>query len=147
LLRLLEELPSSRNGLSRTERAILRVILDGAAAPHEIFAAAQKLEERPFLGDWSVWRLLSQLCRPPEPLLALESGERFFYPPRISDGPQFQSQRLVVTERGREVLENRSDAVRLRPLDRWLGGTHLTVESAWRWDEERQRLMASSGLA
>jgi hypothetical protein len=147
LLRLLEELPSSRNGLSRTERAILRVVLDGAAAPHEIFAAAQQLEESPFLGDWSFWRMLSQLSRPPEPLLAVESGGRFFYPPRISDGPEFQSQRLVMTECGREVLENRKDAVRLRPLDRWLGGTHLTGESAWRWDEERQRLVTPPGLA
>jgi hypothetical protein len=139
--RLLDEYPSL-NGLSRTERAALGVVAAGATSPRDLFAAVQTLEERPFLGDWPFWRLLSRLARPPLALLRLERVARFFYPPRVPDGPEFNAQRLVLTEQGREVLENRSDAVRLRGIDRWLGGTHLETHTAWRWDGERQRLIA-----
>ncbi|HWQ38237.1 MAG TPA: DUF1835 domain-containing protein [Burkholderiales bacterium] len=142
LLRLLEELPSTRNGLSRTEQAALAVIAEGTSAPREIFSAVQALEDRPFMGDWSFWRLLSRLARPPMPLVRLERGARFFYPPRVPDGPEFAAQRLSLTERGREVLEQRIDAVRLRGIDRWLGGTHLEPHCVWRWDGEHQRLVA-----
>lgn len=139
--RMLEEYPSL-NGLSRTERATLGSVSEGAASPHDIFAAVQAVEERPFLGDWPFWRLLSRLARPPFALLRLERGARFFYPPRVPDGPEFNAQRLVLTEHGRDVLENRSDAIKLRGIDRWLGGTHLEPHTAWRWDGERQRLIA-----
>ncbi|MGH8631117.1 MAG: DUF1835 domain-containing protein, partial [Burkholderiales bacterium] len=137
VLRMLEELPSTRNGLSRSERTALSLIADGASAPHQIFAGAQALEERPFMGDWSFWRLLARLARPPEPLIQVEDSGRFFYPPRVPDGPEFSAQRLALTALGREVLENRNDAVRLRGIDAWIGGTHLQAHSVWRWDEER----------
>jgi hypothetical protein len=140
--RMLEELPSAANGLSRTERAALGVVSEDASSPREIFAAAQALEERPFMGDWPFWRLLSRLARPPFALLRLERGARFFYPPRVPDGPEFNAQRLTLTEHGREVLENRNDAVRLRGIDRWLGGTHLEPHTLWRWDGEKQHLVA-----
>jgi hypothetical protein len=141
VLRMLEELPSARNGLSRCERSALGVIADGAAAPHEIFAGVQALEERPFMGDWSFWRLLARLARPPEPLIEVEDGTRFVYPPRSPDA-QFAAQRLVATARGREVLENRNDAITLRGIDCWIGGTHLQPHFVWRWDAETQRLLA-----
>ena len=140
VLRMLEELPSTRNGLSRSERAALGMIADGAAAPHEIFAGVQALEERPFMGDWSCWRLLARLARPPIPLIEVEGGARFFYPPRAPAGPEFSAQRLRLTALGRDVLENRNDAVRLRGIDSWMGGTHLQAHSVWRWNEAGQRL-------
>lgn len=142
VLRMLEELPSTRNGLARSERAALSLIADGASGPHEIFAGAQALEERPFMGDWSFWRLLARLARPPAPLIEVEGSERFVYPPRVPDGPEFSGQRLSLTGLGREVLENRNDAVRLRGIDGWMGGTHLQAHSVWRWNEEAQRLAA-----
>jgi hypothetical protein len=140
--RLLEEFPSASNGLSRTERATLGVVSEGASSPRDIFAGVHALEERPFIGDWPFWRLLSRMARPPCALLRLERGARFFYPPRVPDGPEFNAQRLSLTEHGREVLENRSDAVRLRGIDRWLGGTHLEPHHLWRWDGETRRLIA-----
>ena len=45
VLRMLEELPSAHNGLSRSEQSALGLIADGAAAPHEIFAGVQALED------------------------------------------------------------------------------------------------------
>ncbi len=142
VLRMLEELPSTRNGLSRSERTTLGLISDGASGPHEIFAGVQALEERPFMSDWAFWRLLARLARPPVPMIEVEGGARFFYPPRVPDGAEFAAQRMTPTAEGREVLENHSDAVRLRGIDSWMGGTHLETHSAWRWDEEKQRLVA-----
>src|SRR5262249_27906301 len=51
LRRLLEELPAPRDGLSGTERRMLRAIAAGAATPMAAFRAAQDLEAAPFLGD------------------------------------------------------------------------------------------------
>ena len=48
----------------------------------------------------------------------------------------------VVTTSGREVLEGRDDWIRIRGIDRWLGGVHLQgPEAAWRWDGEAGRLV------
>jgi hypothetical protein len=39
-----------------------------------------------------------------------------------------------VTEAGERVLRREADRVELLGADRWLGGTHVTSESRWRWD-------------
>ncbi|HEV2591158.1 MAG TPA: DUF1835 domain-containing protein [Gaiellaceae bacterium] len=64
LRRFLEELPSTHDGLSRTERAALQTMGE--------FGAAQALEEAPFLGDTWFWRTLDEL----RPLLEDESLRR-----------------------------------------------------------------------
>jgi hypothetical protein len=142
VLRMLEELPSARDGLSRCERSALGLIADGASSPHEIFAAMQALEDRPFMGDWSFWRVLARLARPPESLIRVEGGGQFAHPPRVPDGPEFAAQRLTLTAQGREILENGNDAIGLRGIDNWVGGTHLQSHRVWRWDWEKQRLVA-----
>ncbi len=49
---------------------------------------------------------------------------------------------MSLTATGREVLEGRDDWVRIRGIDRWLGGVHLQgPEAAWRWDGEAGRLV------
>lgn len=141
VLRLLEELPGARNGLSRTQRAALGVISQGIEHPLEIFRQTQALEQRPFLGDWSFWKVLADMARGGEPLLETADGSPFRHPPLQLDGEAFDAQRLHLTRAGQEVLQNRRDATRLIPLDRWLGGTRLTNRSAWRWNEEAQQLV------
>lgn len=141
-LRLLEELPSVANGLSRTEQAALDAVRQGIENPVEIFADVRSREQRPWLGDWPFWRQLAALAEGPEPLLQTTSGTPFHHPPRHPAGPAFESQRLRLTPSGREVLENRRDAVKLRSIDRWLGGTHLTNRSAWRWNEQSKGLVS-----
>lgn len=140
-LRMLEELPAVGNGLSRSERSALAVVSQGVGRPVEIFSEAQSLEQRPWLGDWSFWRILAGMASGPEPLLETETGRPFRHPPGPIETDEFDKQRLRLTRAGLEVLENRRDAVKLRPIDRWLGGTHLTARSAWRWDEEKQGLV------
>jgi len=50
--------------------------------------------------------------------------------------------RLRLTGAGERVLRGESDRVELLGLDRWLGGTHLTADNAWRWDSHGLRLVA-----
>lgn len=84
------------------------------------------------MGDTSFHRILGELAAPPRPLLRFEPA---------TGGPG-RPQRIALTATGREVLEGRDDWVRIRGIDRWLGGVHLQgVEAAWRWDPETGRLV------
>jgi hypothetical protein len=39
------------------------------------------------------------------------------------------------------VLSGESDRVDLLGVDRWIGGTHVTPDNAWRWDQAAQVLV------
>ena len=59
LRRYLQELPSGRNGLTRTQEAILRIAASrGPVEWQKLFLAVQETEERPFMGDTSFVRVL-----------------------------------------------------------------------------------------
>jgi hypothetical protein len=62
-------------------------------------------------------------------------------PPPLGDGGRFASTRLRLTGAGTSVLRGESDRVELLGLDRWLGGTHLTAQNAWRWDPVERRVL------
>jgi hypothetical protein len=125
LRRHLEELPWVSNGLSRSERQILRGLADGASTFEELFRATQRMEERIYMGDASFLQILRDLASPPRPLVRLEPAPN----------GALRAQRVSLTKTGREVLEGKDDWVHIRGIDRWLGGVHLQgSESAWRWD-------------
>jgi hypothetical protein len=128
--RLLEELPELGSGLSRTERQLLEPLLEGPRTPFELFRESQAREEALFAGDAWVWRTLAGLG----PLVATTEGEALPPPPPLGNQRVFAATRVVLTDAGREVLSGGADRVTVAGLDRWLGGTHLTVESDWRWD-------------
>ena len=140
LERLLEELPGVADGLSRTERLSLRAVADGARSPFRAFLATQDLEEAPFLGDAWFYRSLSALGHGEGRLLETEDGEPMPAPPPLSDGPEYARLSLRVTPSGERVLEGEADRIELLGVDRWLGGTHVTVESGWRWDPAARKL-------
>jgi hypothetical protein len=52
---------------------------------------------------------------------------------------------LRLTRAGQAVLRGEADRVELLGLDRWVGGTHLTPENAWRWDPAGRRLVVPPG--
>jgi len=136
LTRLLQELPGSASGLSRTEHAALKAVAEGARAPAEIFVAVQTREQRPFMGDWPFWRLLARLTCGGAALLELASGARPRFPPQVPAAAAFGAQKFRLTPAGREVLEGRRDAIQTIGIDRWWGGTHLRSDgTVWRWDE------------
>jgi hypothetical protein len=123
LRRLFEEFPSIGNGLSGTERRALEAISGGASTPAAAFLAAQELEEAPFLGDTWFFRTLTSLASAPVSLIETVGG------------------RLRLTNEGQQVLGGDADRVDLLGLDRWIGGTHLTPDNAWRWDADAAALI------
>ena len=42
------------------------------------------------------------------------------------------------------MLRGESDRVDLLGVDRWVGGTHVTPDNAWRWDEAAHALVPPS---
>jgi hypothetical protein len=142
LLRLLEELPATRGGLSRTERGALEAIAAGAGTPAAAFRAAQELEEAPFLGDAWFFRTLAELGGGDGRLVQGDDGSPLPAPPPLGDARTFAWFPARLTGAGRDVLRGDADRVELLGLDRWVGGTHVTADNAWRWDRDGRRLVA-----
>jgi hypothetical protein len=89
------------------------------------------------MGDAVFFRYLVELAREPAPLVRLSS-------PSFEDG--FVHGTVGLTGHGERVLERQEDAVRLRGIDRWLGGAYLRGrEPAWRWDPAARALRPSVG--
>ena len=141
LLRLLEELAAAGDGLSGTERRALEAIAVGASTPATAFAAAQELEEAPFLGDAWFFRALAELGGGDVRLVEGDDGRPLPAPPPHGDRSRFGSISLRLTGAGEIVVRGESDRVELLGLDRWLGGTHLTAQNAWRWDRVEHRVL------
>ena len=118
LRRLCEEYPAADSGLSRTQKQLLEACAPAAPRKEDLFRRSQTHEEASFLGDTSAYALLDDLCAQPAPLLSvLEPG-------------------YDLTVLGRRVLAGDADWLDQQPLDRWIGGVHLTTESQWRWDDQ-----------
>ena len=141
LRRLLEELPAPTDGLSGTERRALQAIAAGAATPMAAFLAAQDLEAAPFLGDAWFYRVLTGLGRGRERLIETLDGEPLPAAPPLGDARAFAGVSLRLTPAGERVLQHQADRVQLLGVDRWLGGSHITPGTAWRWDPAAQHLL------
>jgi Domain of unknown function (DUF1835) len=134
--RLSREYPSTRDGLSLTERRVLAAVAEGANTAGDAFLASSRREPRPFLGDLWCFRRIAALANARSPLLWLGDPDTS-RPPRVK-----ASTRLGVTATGRSVLDGQADHVALNGIDRWIGGVRLTGHhAAWRWDEGTERLV------
>jgi hypothetical protein len=141
--RLLEELPSRQNGLSRTQRQILVAIRQENLPPKRLFGASQAMEEAIFMGDWSFWRCLDELVFNQVPLLqgpAVAMRETRDEKER----QRYLDAKLSLTETGDALLSGSADHAVLNRIDRWLGGTHLDNDSLWRWDREADAVLPPS---
>jgi hypothetical protein len=122
--RLSREYPSTREGLSLTERRVLAAVDDGASTPGAVFAAVGARETRPFLGDTYCFRIVTRLASGRTPLLAASAA------------------RVQLTGAGRRVLDAADDCVRLNGIDRWIGGVQLIGDDvAWRWNEGTEAIV------
>jgi Domain of unknown function (DUF1835) len=153
LKRFLQKYPSTRNGLNRTQNAILKVVASGANKLGEIFSAVSALEERPFMGDTSFWQVIHELATAPVPLLDVDvdvdGSETLSSLSKVDrERPTNQELRqwhIAINEMGRKALSDEADFVHLNGIDCWLGGVHLMGnEAQWRWDEEQQKLYTSA---
>lgn len=145
LRRHLEQLPSLRHGLSRSERQALEALAGGPMTVAEAFRASHHAREAPvWLGDLTFAAYLEDLGQGHLALVTMEDGERVSAPRGEDEQRAFFARRVAITDTGRAVLDGREDRVRLNGIDRWLGGVHLKGrEIAWRWDEEAGRVAAS----
>ena len=105
LERWLEEFPSPPDGLSRTERQILRAVAAGNPTFDAIFRANQEQESAPFMGDTTVQLRIDAMTNARNPLLTRDP--------------------ITLTSAGTRVLSGEVDARQLNGIDRWLGGVHL----------------------
>ena len=134
LHRLCEEFPAPRTGLSRSERRALEAF---AVRPCTIGEAFRRSREEPaFVGDSVFAWYLERLSGDRAALVSLEDGAPIRAPRGAgTDAVTFWSKRAALTDHGRAVLDGRADAVRLRGVDRWIGGVHLAPDvGIWRWD-------------
>jgi len=138
ILRWLQELPAVTSGLSRTERTALEEIARHPRTREQVFRAVQAREERPFMGDWSFWRMLERLEHAAVALLRRETAPA--WPAPAGAARASQRQVLTLTAAGCAGLAGELDAVQVNGIDRWWGGTRLwQAESVWRWDGAHAR--------
>jgi hypothetical protein len=133
LRRHLEEFPSVREGLSRTERDILELLCRGPRSPRDLFPAQQALEERVFMGDATFLSLLQELSAAVPTAISLHASatEHEALPQGVAS----------ITAFGRDLVEARADRISACGIDRWLGGVHLHGRGpVWRWDAASTRL-------
>ncbi len=142
LLRHLEQFPSTREGLSRSERQALGVISSGRAELRQAFAGCAESEEAIFLGDRVFMDYLERMSRATTPLVLWEDRSAIIAPDSEGEMRALWSRRAAVTDAGERVLAAAADAVQLNGIDRWLGGTHLVTGQLWRWDGDRRALHA-----
>jgi hypothetical protein len=136
--RLLEELPATGTGLTRTEAQILKLIADRVRKPRKLFTANNETEAAGFHGDWSFYAVLDRMASGPVPLVeGLNSGP--FRPSKTSKDPYFGSD-LRLTPAAEQIHSGGGDNARLNPIDRWWGGTRLRAGNLWRWDGIARRL-------
>jgi len=128
LRRFCEDYPSTRDGLARSERQVLRAVAAGAREPEEICLRSWQEEECPW-GDASVFLRLETLATAVAPALAR--------------GPQGYEP----TPLGERLLAGNADWVRESGgIDRWLGGVHLQGTAVrWRWNADVAALITADG--
>lgn len=126
---MLEELPSSSSGVSRTEYQILRLIDRGESQSRNLFTESQKLEEAAFMGDWSFYGQLSRLVNSPEPLIHVTKGEGFDCDKKLVEPQVFLEGKLELSTFGKAVLSGEEDYASKNDVDFWWGGTHLNTDN------------------
>jgi hypothetical protein len=145
ILRHMEEYPAPVSGLTRTEAFILEMVYTGHDTPVRIFQLFQEEEEAVFMGDWSFWNILDELAYGAAPLvIGLQNAP---FSPEFDDDQRaaYLNSELKLTGLGTTALLGKRDAVEFRKLDRWMGGTHLTPKTCWRWDAGARMLSRPNG--
>jgi hypothetical protein len=121
--RMLEEFPGAADGLSRSQRQIVRAAASGARSAVDLFRTSAAMEERVFMGDMTFWRILRGLTEGAAPLLAHDGA---FHPDAAPSGS------FTLTPAGNDVLDARADHIDLNGIDTWVGGVHVT-DGRYRW--------------
>ena len=128
--RLGREYPSTRDGLSLTERRILSAVAEGKPTAGSVFLRVGARESRPFLGDTWLYDRITVMSSGAAPLLDAVA-------------PVTAHTAVRLTDAGRRVLDGQEDYVSLNGVERWIGGVHLSGRDvAWRWDEGAESIVS-----
>lgn len=139
LLRHLEDFPSLRDGLARTERQALLSVTDGPQTAEQVFGANQAMEEARWCGDTMFWGWLRRLAGGHMPALKIQGPENWFMERALA-----AETTVSLTRAGSAIMSGAADWVKLGGIDRWLGGVHLQgKQAAWRWNEASRCLVAA----
>ena len=125
--------PSKGNGLGEVEKRAMQGIAAGATDFMSLFTRFDEAPPRFGFGDGEFLRHLRRLASCAVPMITISEvpGET---PPKAL---------FALTPAGQSVLEGKADFIDLNNAGFWLGGAHLTRERMWRWDEQRQEIIAS----
>jgi RNA polymerase sigma factor (sigma-70 family) len=129
LRRHLEEYPGLDDGLSRTERHLLRLVEGGVTDAAVVWHRLHAAEDCHYVADSWFLDILERLASPPAPVLTIA-------------GPRSTLQCVLsITSLGEQILRGGRDWLEEAGIDRWLGGVHLThAATAWRWDPSTRQL-------
>jgi len=141
LQRLFEELPSTANGLSRTQSQALSLIQRGDQMPQTLFGAVQAMEEAMFMGDVSFFRCLEELAFNKSPLIT-GFPATFDASASQDERQRYLNTTITLSDVGEAVLSGKADHAAVNLIDRWLGGTHVTGDAIWRWNADTASLIA-----
>ena len=146
LIRLLQQYPSVRSGLSRTETQTLAALSGGPLPARAAYTASNhRVEEAVFMGDKGWWLHVRPLLTGPRPLVGIMGRAPDDFGDQAWWGEEADTPTLAITEDGGRVLAGQADHLALNGIDRWLGGVHLQGRTApWRWNDATRSLVAAS---
>lgn len=133
--------PSTRNGLNYIENVIINQLRKGPLSFAELFKRANYSYAATQLGigNMQLAAYVADLNAGDIPLLHIENFDGS--PQPEYSGDVFRQWNISITETRREVAVGKRDWLQLKPINRWLGGAHLTPENVWRWERERSTLV------
>ncbi|MEG3638333.1 DUF1835 domain-containing protein [Magnetococcus sp. PR-3] len=135
--RMLAQYPSVKNGLNRSESLLLELIQAGHHKPGPLFHAYLEQDTPKFMGDAALWLILQAMNQGKQALIHCADETPFTAPTCYPPDASFKEQQLHLTPLGTLVQAGQADWVALNPLDKWLGGCHLTANNHWRWDGQQ----------
>ena len=136
LLRHLQELPSSINGLSLTEQLTLEILNEKSITAGLLFGKLMRERDPlPWLGDVMYWFILQSMTQVSQAVFEISENDL--------EKP-WHKRLLTITDVGQKVLSGTQGWFTLNPPDRWLGGIKIRAShSSWRWDDKKRRPILS----
>ncbi len=122
IIRMLEEYPNTRNGLSRSEYQALFTISKGIENPKKIFLNCQNYEKQKFMGNVIFWKILDDFIE--NKLINSKNN----------------GQVLQITVQGKQVLNGEINYLHIKPIKRWIGGTKLSNDKVWCWNIKKRSI-------
>jgi hypothetical protein len=139
--RFLEEYPWLGDGLSASQRIILKLLREGPMPLGKLFKTYQHAEDRRFMGDWSFSAVLQDLGSGDEPLLLVENRGNFAVPPNVDDPRGFYAAEAKITVAGISVCNGERDWSEFHKKEICFGGASINNEKPWRYSPEKQNIV------